>query len=482
MTDQDFAQAYKMSYAMIINTSGVIFWVNMQPREWYLRGGLADDIVYLMAVDAVVTRLCFLIDYTYWTYSWYYRREVSEETVAELDRTIKASIAQSSEEEVEALLRSKAKVQEIKTLFEPMQLYNPDRYARALSTFFISVFYAPLLPLSPLIGIAALTLQYFIDKALLLRWCKRPSPQNNMLALSSLRAVKYLAPIGFCTSVFVFLAPAWKDPSVVRTFSILGIILYFVIDFVVPERVWCAIFHWFKPQRQLPDDEAAKQNPKDDYYKAQYLWGKDMKYHKDQVMYNEITFKLNPPLLKEDEDIREFKEMAHAAMELRTRMRATKTGAKTGGPPTSSSSGRGKSLTPATIGATSTLPGAEGPRTGISQSSVASSRPEPTVSAPSVAPPPATSSSKSSAHWPARTEVGSGVSFEFETGRGFQRFGDDCQNFLEDSYQKFMNGTGEAQIRVHTGGRVIMVDLASMTQNVENASARVRKIRRLEKE
>mmetsp|Transcript_17435 Transcript_17435/g.60879 ORF Transcript_17435/g.60879 Transcript_17435/m.60879 type:complete len:1104 (+) Transcript_17435:112-3423(+) len=499
-TDQEFAEAYMMSYAMLINTSGVIFWVNMQPRQWYLRGGLVDAIIYCMVIDAVVTRLFFLIDYWYWM-NLYKRWRWGEDEVAALDKKIKENIHQRTMDEVEALIMVKKHLQEAKMAFEPMELYNPDRYARALTTFLVCVFYAPLLPLAPLIGVFALCLQYAIDKYLLLRWCKRQKPQNSMLALSTLKAVKYLAPLALTVSFFIFLVPAWKDPLVVRNVALVSVILYMGITVVVPERVWCAVFHYLKPTKknlerkpihsmreQLREQESALNSghtniadPIDEFYRAQYLWPRDLKYHKDHELYKELG-KENPEILQEDEEVRDFQDMVKKMMKtIQRRSEAPKEGL--GGASVSGRRSRGGVPHPSTYGVhtegvtvtfLSVMPpdGDEGPgrvpADGPTGPNVGAGEPQ-----------------CKSTYWPASARPaldkhGTFISFEFETQSGWKPFDDDCQQFLADRYQKFIKNTGSERIMVRTGGKEISVDFGRMTQR--GAGGRVRKIRRMSKE
>merc|ERR1719362_2061200 len=69
--------------------------------------------------------------------------------------------------------------------------------------------------------------------------------------------------------------------------------------------------------------------------------------------------------------------------------------------------------------------------------------------------------------------------WEYETGHGFERFRDDCQETLEEHYQAFQNG-GNERVTIQTSGRNISVDFRKMTQVVEG-SHKVRDVRRKER-
>lgn len=64
--------------------------------------------------------------------------------------------------------------------------------------------------------------------------------------------------------------------------------------------------------------------------------------------------------------------------------------------------------------------------------------------------------------------------WEYETGGGFAPYEDDCNDFIEHKYQKYMEG-GWKRTKVFTGGHSFMIDFEKMEQT---SGKRTRKVRR----
>jgi len=80
-TEKEFSTALKMTFACLVNTGGVVLFINAKPKEWYKKGGLIDDLFYVLMVDALVPPLIFFIDVKYYLTWFLKRRKLTESTM-----------------------------------------------------------------------------------------------------------------------------------------------------------------------------------------------------------------------------------------------------------------------------------------------------------------------------------------------------------------------------------------------------------------
>jgi len=489
--------------------------------------------VFVMIMDAVITRLFFLVDIEYWMGFWT-RWRLTEEEVEKLNRTLFENIEQKTPEQDEEIEALRDKVQRLKEAFQPGELDNPDRYARALTTFLVCIFYAPLVTLAPLIGIIGLLLQYCIDKPMLLRWAKRGKPQNAVLAMWSLRVVQYFAPLGLSIAFFIFLTPSFKHYQTVRNRAFLGVLMSLIL-ILAPMRLLrtifgCCIWSWtarkIRDRRKSSQKSRLHQDASNDYYQAQFMWPKEMKYHLDHFLYKGIDKSKNPEMLREE-------SLAH----YRVSMDDIKANMQAGNMSTQRhpcpifDSGTGacefaalpkrNHILRSARSMTQVLGELPQQKYGVVYRSEVSGYSTPTASAPVQLTPLASSSStmKSSKRsrsefWPAaghagvvpeeqaplHGEDGSGVQpvvighqrseaslcrsfvWEYETGGGFRPYLGDCQQSLEDAFNAWEAGRGETRILLETCGKKVTVDFSRMTQKMAHPGGKIRKIRRRDKE
>ncbi|CAJ1335038.1 unnamed protein product [Effrenium voratum] len=343
---------------------------------------------------------------------------------------------------------------------------NPTRrYANAIKTFVCCLLYEPVFPLISLVGIAGLCMQYWIDKKLLLTWYSRPSrPLNADIANFFVRFVKLVGPIGLSVSFYIFLTPSFAN-KVLSQF-ITSIIIASIFSLVFPLSVW--IRCWLG----LPcRSEFTVQEHEDDYYQAQYMWSREMKYHKDQFIYKNL-----PEDDKNPEMLEPGKSTAVSVTDMKASwgVSAEKAADDAGGDsgrlalkggrvvPTGGSmagAGGGGPPAPVAIGATSVGAGGK----------VAEDSPTvPLVSELPGRPEPA----------PTRS---SRVVWEHEWKDGFRAFDSDCQAYIEKKYQESQSGGGRSRVNVRTRGFQISVDFERMSSK-KDGSDYIQKIRRKETE
>lgn len=522
-TDEEFSQAIKMSCGMILNTAGIVYFVNATPQEWYQSGGLVNDIFTMLLVNALVPPVMPYFDLGF-KIRGRTRKNLKPEMLAFYNDVLKRGQPKTPEQ-AEELKQVKAQVEFFKRAYAPSAINNPRRYANALKTFICCLFYMPVLPWVPALGCAGLMMQYWVDKYLLLRWYKRPEkPASSNMAMFSLRFIKFVAPVGLSVTFFVFLSPSWNTKNDVLSNFIVSIAVGGCFIFL-PLSVWtrgllkmpCLSRSYIGHQEQ-------------DYYKAQYMWSKEMKYHKDQFIYKLLPESKNPeflspgtdPAVKID-DVKATYGAATAEAVEAARIGATesvtvlKTGRVVGsgsgpsvGPSpavTPSSPGPGPAIYGARIDVTGpggpTFAGATwiGPSggspvpagPGASVASVSGVSPvgyvpgRPPAASPYV-PSAVLSSPAASAPDPGYIHVGMaagsgarthGPTWEYEVNHGYTAFGADCQEYIEKKYCEFKDGGGRDQLNVRTTGISVSVNFRLMTTK-KDGSHKIRTVRRKE--
>jgi len=319
-----------------------------------------------------------------------------------------------------------------------------------------------------------LCMQYWVDKYLLLSWYSRPSkPLSADIANFFVRFVKWVGPIFYSISIFIFLTPSFADKNVVLSQFIICICVSVIFSIVFPLSVWmrCYLGMPCKSQMQMLEHQ-------DDYYQAQYMWSKEMKYHKDQFIYKNLAEDKNPEMLEPGKvtavsaaDMKESygtsaEKMAEDATTSETKV-ALKGGrvVPTGTAAEVEVGGSADPVSPAptTYGVlTAEVPGPgsagraedEGPSVPLVSSTL-----------------------------PGAAETGgrpARVIWEFEWKDHYSAYDDDCQSYMEKKYQEFLGG-GRERVNVRTKGFEISVDFKRMSSKREK-SDHIQKIRRRETE
>merc|ERR1712032_645231 len=159
--------------------------------------------------------------------------------------------------------------------------------------------------MAAVVGIFGIVLQYAIDKYILLRWSKRSRPQNAVQAMWCVRLIKMMGPLAITVGVVIFLMPAWSNKRQVFGFFILSLTVSLCVA-ILPFRCWTWGFlcrcctQW--QLRKIVVESSDK-----DYYAAQYMRPKEMKYHMDQYLYRQLNMadrQKCPEFRREDTDHR----------------------------------------------------------------------------------------------------------------------------------------------------------------------------------
>eukprot|EP00930_Biecheleria_cincta_P042124 TRINITY_DN2897_c0_g2_i1.p1 TRINITY_DN2897_c0_g2~~TRINITY_DN2897_c0_g2_i1.p1 ORF type:complete len:1028 (+),score=195.42 TRINITY_DN2897_c0_g2_i1:31-3114(+) len=464
LTDQEFSQALKMSIGMIVNTAGVILFMYTQPAEWYMTDGLVQSAFTMLVINAIIPPIVPYLDFGYSCVKRIKRRSLTQEKIDEMNET-KKSLKDPKSQEAKELIRE---IEGFKKAFAPGRMNMLRRYAQALKVFVCCLLYMPVVPFLSLVGLLGLLAQYWIDKYLLLHWHQRPEkPASADMANLSVMFIKYTCPVGFSLAVFIFLTPSYSNKGVVLSSFLISLAISSIFSFLFPLSVW--IRCWLS----LPCNEITTVGELDeDYYQAQHMWSKEMKYHKDQFIYKRLPEDKNPEMLQAGHVVAMKADDAKASYGASAEAAADE--AAHGGPGRMAL--KGGRVAPG-MASSDSLGGGGGGGGGGAPAAIYGA---PTVTAGPVAVtvtpvlPGCTDSDGAS------TKHGSRVVWEYEVHDGYARFHDDCQNYVEKKYQDFKSG-GKPRVNVRTQGKNISMDFEKMTSKVED-SHKIRKIKRVETE
>lgn len=471
VADQTASVSEKLAIGYILNTAFVSFVANILPKWWYMNSGLGSLMIQLMGITAIIQPLMFLMDFRYSFIRYWSRRKLDDVMCEQWNNVFLAR--PTSKEEAQEIMKqrnaTKKAVERMKTNFEPSDVDMTKRYAYAIRTFIVSLFFCPLMPVMTLVGIFGLLVQYWVDKYMILRWCKRPAePVPGEQAMLSLSFVRYVGALGLPAGVVIFL-----HASLVSTDELL---FFFLISMAVaagflavPLSIWrtviCARCFLAKRGFKVKDGDAEDEL---DYYFAQHLWKEDdLFYHKSHFLYKMVPEKLNPKILTPDSaatSASDLKDGYAAAADVAAddSVKSGKSVAIMGAGKVGHSVGLGDDKADGKAGAD-----AAAAADAVDKGDEEDKDGEEPAADPAAD--------------PAKPAWVKKVSWEFETRGGFTRFDGDCQNYIEEKFQEFQKGGGRQRIIVNTQGHSLSVDFRHMTQCVAGGKGgRVRKIKRQE--
>eukprot|EP00931_Biecheleriopsis_adriatica_P074060 TRINITY_DN4821_c0_g2_i4.p1 TRINITY_DN4821_c0_g2~~TRINITY_DN4821_c0_g2_i4.p1 ORF type:complete len:1096 (-),score=196.66 TRINITY_DN4821_c0_g2_i4:1002-4250(-) len=484
ITEQEFSKAAKMTVCMILNTAGVILFQFATPQEWYMAGGLVDGVWIMLLVNAIVPPVVPYIDIGY-KIRCCKRRQLTDESIQKVNEGLQSKDPKIKREAL-------GMEQYWKKAWAPSEMNVTRRYANAMKTFICCLLYMPVMPVLGLVGIVGLFMQYWIDKYLLLRWNVRPpKPQNADMANFFVRFIKLVGPVGFSVAFFLFLTPSYDNKELVLSNFLVSIAVAGIFSFVFPLSVWVRC--WLVMPCNGRDTDSLQEH-EDDYYQAQHMWAKEMKYHKDQFIYKRLPEAKNPEMLTPGappgkvEDMQESYGASAAGMadEVADGGRTSvvlKGGRVLGAGSVTSSAGPAAAAKPAptTFGAVSSTaqpepvaPVASGP---VVSGIVAPA--EPFVEA-------AGHAGHAAEPSPPRDSPGGKISWQFQRADGhFTAFNADCQSYIEKRYQGFLADPHRKHVNVDTkakGGKItVSIDFERMTSKVKGKDP-ISAIKRVESE
>jgi len=313
-----------------------------------------------------------------------------------------------------------------------------------------------------------LFMQYWVDKYLLLNWHQRPKPASADMANLSVFVIKYTCPIGFSLAFFVFLTPSYYNKDLVLSSFFISIAISCIFSFVFPLSVW--IKCWLS----LPcNSTTATGALEEDYYQAQYMWSKEMKYHKDQFIYKRLEESKNPEMLQAGKVVAMKADDAKASYGASAAEAADE--AVSGA--AESIKLKGGKVAPATSTSSHSLGASDDIGTGAGKGGGAPATVygDPVLT-DVVAPVPTTPVAI-----PGSVKHTTKIVWEYEVSDGYTSFHDDCQNYVEKRYQEFKSGGSKSRINVRTQGKNISIGFEKMTSKVDD-SHKIRKIQRAERE
>jgi len=498
-TGQEFSQAAKMTVALLFNTAGVMLFANIKPKEWFMAGGLIDDAIMVLIFDAIIPPLMFYQDLKY-KIKGLARRKLTQEKIDSWNAIMKQPL---TKETVQAKQTTKREVEAFKKQFEPSELDYPRRYANAMNTFLCTLFFSPVFPIAPVIGMVGLMVQYWMDKYLLIRWYKRPTrPYNARLAMWSLKFIRFTCPLFVSVFAFFFLSPMFKEKADVLTPFLLSLCVaagMIILPTTILRTILC--LRCFMAAKGIDVGDAD-----DDYYTAQYMWSKEMKYHKDHFLYARLPEKLNPEFLSQGttyvtkiDDVKgsygaataegSEKEEGVRVKGLKLGVHGAKTEDGEDAVVDAATGGKTYGIKPVTFGVTAPTDEPE-----------PTPKPEPIVDTPTpVAPVAAPDAVKDEPLEPTAVPIPAAetddapkadapkteytpkphkpagkIVWEFEYKGRWCAYKDDCQGYLEKKYQEFVadgkgKGKGKGFIHVKTDGKELSIDFKKMSSKMKDS-------------
>jgi len=458
-TGEAAAINYYMTVAMILNAAVILWNISLRPPDWFVAGGLVNDMYAMLALNFIFPPLMFLMDYEF-AMNFFFRRRLTEEKIQELNQELDQYRDKEDPIDKDMFKYAEDKVRSWEVCFEPTIMDLPRHYANAEKTYFCCLIYAPLMPLAPLIGLVSLLFQYGNDKWMLLRYCRRPAIAHNAeAAIQALMRTKWVLPWLLPIMMIYFLNPCFDASGALSSGTILGLLPAIPL-FLVPTKRLAHIFRCIMPQLATESHRrgSAQDTTTQDYYQAQHLWPKERKYHKTHFLYAGLPEDVNPEnLAPGTADVQEGALMGEIVnwgrrrghqgrrASRRDRLREREGFDRSAGSPrrgrmpsgVSGSPGSDARVAPEIIG-------------------VVADHDEVRAFGPGIKAAPAV--------------------WEFEAGTGWKPFGDDCQDEVEKLYQSFCSG-GSRRIEVKTQGMSVSLDFQKMTSLVVGGRT-VRKMRR----
>ena len=189
-TSYNTSVAVKLTIALFLNSALVPLVVHW--GDFYSRHGLAEEANYVMLANALFYPIAYVLN-PHWLVRWGCGR-------LELRKQQHCMLTQL----------------EANKLLEGRHLDMPQRYASFMKTYLLTLVYAPMLPLAFLFGAVAMTIQYWQDKVMLLRYMSRPELLSHSLDDSMLRVIPLGAVLyAFANWIFFYnLEPASRVPGV----------------------------------------------------------------------------------------------------------------------------------------------------------------------------------------------------------------------------------------------------------------------------
>lgn len=157
---------------MSINTALIPIVVTRDKSdEWFIPGGLATDMTYILIVNAILSPIINFVS-----------------PMHQLKRLKRTCVRRASKKGV--LIMNQM---DVNVLYEGPQIDLAVRYANVIKTLIVTFFYAPLIPIGLPISFFGLLFEYVVTKYMLLRVYSRPKENNAALALEMNEWFKWIA-------------------------------------------------------------------------------------------------------------------------------------------------------------------------------------------------------------------------------------------------------------------------------------------------
>jgi hypothetical protein len=201
LTSYHTTVAVKLTIAQCVNTALIALIVNYDPEtQWFVPGGLATDMTYILMTNAFVQPFSYLLSPEYMLKLCRQRRFKDNPYLTQAEANL---------------------------VFEGPPVDMAQRYANVMKTFIVTLAFAALIPLGVLISLFGLVLSYWVDKTLLLKRHSRPNRLSGRLQEVMSKFVPWAVSI-YAAMTYVWMNALNPDNSQVALIWLL-IVLAFII-------------------------------------------------------------------------------------------------------------------------------------------------------------------------------------------------------------------------------------------------------------
>lgn len=144
-TAYNMSVALKLTIGRFVNSALIPVIINSKFEKWFNEGGLVVDVTYLIVAISIIEPLSVYFDVFY--------------MIRKLRRWKEKRLGEDS----------KMNQSEANELFKGNKLDMANRLSNTANLLLVCIFYAPMMPLAPIVGCFGMFLSYWIEKYLLLR-------------------------------------------------------------------------------------------------------------------------------------------------------------------------------------------------------------------------------------------------------------------------------------------------------------------------
>ncbi|CAI2379579.1 unnamed protein product [Moneuplotes crassus] len=205
-TKYHLSVAFKLTFAMFINTGINPLFANFGRKNWFNQGGLMVDIFYITITVSLISPFSYLFDPGFLIKLYKRWREKSKGN------------------------KSKLTQKQANELFEGPPLDMAQRYSNTMLLFCMAVFYAFPMPIISVISLLGAVFQYWLEKYLLLKRHKVPEPFGEAMAQIFSSMIPFFCLL-YGTSLYIFSTTLSEGKGWIGLAAFIITLLYMILPF-----------------------------------------------------------------------------------------------------------------------------------------------------------------------------------------------------------------------------------------------------------